>query len=525
MSNIKNQMSKVERWVKKNRFEAVLLATILLLGAFFRLYRIDEYMTFLGDEGRDVIVVRRLLVDFDPILIGPRTSIGDMYLGPLYYYLIAPALFIANFSPAGPAVMIALFGVGTIFFVWRVAREWFGRFAAFVAALLYSFAPTVIIYSRSSWNPNIMPFFALLMIYGIWRMWRYLEWRWLVVLGVSYAFILQSHYLGLLLAPIIGFFWLVTFVKVKNEKLGLSKFWKKSLIGFVLFLFLMSPLVIFDARHGWRNFSSMKVFFTQRQTTLSAHPWTAIPKLFPIWEQIVTRLVTGYQASFGRMIAYFTVLFVFVYLLKKASKLKSVLFTKGRDRSFSAFILIIMWLGVSLVGLGVYKQHVYDHYFGFFFPVPFLFLGGIVQAFHNKSKIFSSLLFIAVILPLVFVNLASNPLKYPPNRQMQRTQEIANKIRDEADGERLNLAVIAERNYEDAYQYFLERWRVGVVDIDPQRSDETITNQLFVVCELEDKSQCDPTHSPKAEIASFGWSEIEGEWLIGGVTLYRLVHY
>ena len=62
-----------------------LLISILIIGAFLRLYKIDGYMTFLGDEGRDVIIVRNLLVNADPILIGHGTSVGGMYLGPLYY--------------------------------------------------------------------------------------------------------------------------------------------------------------------------------------------------------------------------------------------------------------------------------------------------------------------------------------------------------------------------------------------------------------------------------------------------------
>src|SRR3990167_6116605 len=115
--------SRLKNWIRKNRLEALFIAIILLVGAFFRLYRIDEYMTFLGDEGRDVLIVRRLLVNFDPILVGPGTSIGNMYLGPLYYYMMAPALLLANFSPAGPAVMVALLGVVTIFLVWFIGRK------------------------------------------------------------------------------------------------------------------------------------------------------------------------------------------------------------------------------------------------------------------------------------------------------------------------------------------------------------------------------------------------------------------
>lgn len=107
--------------------------------------------------------------------------------------------------------------------------------------------------------------------------------------------------------------------------------------------------------------------------------------------------------------------------------------------------------------------------------------------------------------------------------QLTRTARISKTIEDEAGGEKFNLAVIAERNYEDAYQYFLERSGSGVTDIDALRAQETITNQLFVVCELP-KEKCDPTHNPKTEVANFGWSVIEKEWSVDGIMIYKLVH-
>ena len=165
------------------------LVIILGLGAFLRLYRIAEYMIFLGDEGRDILIVWRLLAQSDPILIGPGTSVGNMYLGPLYYYLIAPALFLARYNPVGPAVLVALLGVATIYFVYFVARRWFTPTAGLLASFLYAISPTVIIFSHSSWNPNIMPFFSLLSIYSIWRIFNNREYKWLVSVGISFAFV------------------------------------------------------------------------------------------------------------------------------------------------------------------------------------------------------------------------------------------------------------------------------------------------------------------------------------------------
>jgi len=101
---------------------------------------------------------------------------------------------------------------------------------------------------------------------------------------------------------------------------------------------------------------------------------------------------------------------------------------------------------------------------------------------------------------------------------------VAQRIIEESDGKRINLAVIADRNYEDGYQYFIEKSEIPFVEIDPQKLDQTVGEYLFVVCEYEDKQKCDPVHSPKAEIANFGWSKIESEWNVNGIYLYKLSH-
>lgn len=498
---------KIKNWIRENPREAILLAIILIVGAFLRLYRIADYMTFLGDEGRDVIIVRRLLVEGHPPLIGPGTSIGNMYLGPLYYYMMAPVLLLAGFSPVGPAVQIAVLGVITIFFVWFVAREWFGRWAAAIAAMLYAISPTVIIYSHSSWNPNIMPFFALLCIYSIWQIWQKHKWSWLFVLGISFAFVLQSHYLGLLLLPTIAIFWFLAIRAVwrdKKEKLYAIRY---TLYASIIFLALMSPLLIFDIRHGWINFNAMKKFFTERQTTVSIRPWNAIPNAWPIFEKATTRLVTASNVLVGGWAALILVLSG-LFLLIKTKK--------------PAIILLLTWLGFALLGLGLYKQEIYDHYYGFFFAAPFLILGGISEYLVQKKKLVLDLSIAAVVIVLVFVNVGKNPLRYPPNKQLQRSQVVATKILEEAKGKPFNLAVLAERNYEDGYRYFLLVWGATVLHADVWNKS-TISDQLFVVCERP-KEKCDPTHDPKAEVANFGWTKIDNQWEVAGVIIFRLVH-
>jgi 4-amino-4-deoxy-L-arabinose transferase-like glycosyltransferase len=487
------------KWVSKNW----LIILILVIGAFLRLYKIDGYMTFLGDEGRDAIIVRNLLVKADPILIGPGTSVGGMYLGPLYYYFMAPFLLLANFSPVGPAIGVALLGVATIYLVYLAGFEWFSKTAGLISSSLFAISPTVITLSHSSWNPNIMPFFALLSVYAIWKAYtsrvasREVGW-WLIICAISFAFVLQSHYLGLLLAPVLFIYWFLSKPKTYIQY---------TIYSILIFLFLMSPLLAFDIRHDWMNSRALYKFLTVRDETVSITPWTAIPKIYPIFEQVSGSMLTVKNELIGKLISILLLVSSMFALTKKSYKNRK------------SIILILVWLVFGLIGFGLYKQNVYDHYFGFLFPVPFLLIGATLQEIYKtKYKLVSVLIFGF----LVILNLSSNPFKYQPNYQMQRAKNVSTKVLEITQGKPFNLAVLAERNYEDGYRYFMDVSGATVLHAD-RWDKNTISEVLMVICEKEE-NKCDPTHSAKAEVANFGWSKIEDKWIVDGVIIYKLVH-
>lgn len=481
-----------------------ILLLVLVVAAVLRLYKIDQYMTFLGDEGRDVIIVRRLLAEAHPPLIGPGTSVGQMYLGPIYYYMMAPALFLANFSPVGPAVQIAILGIVTIVFIWFVAREWFGKTAAIVSAALYTISPTVITFSRSSWNPNIMPFFALLCIYAVWRVWKKQQYNWLVVLGISFAFVMQSHYLGALLFPTIFIFWL------------LSKVPKKiTLTSGGVFALLMSPLLIFDIRHNFQNFKAFEALFKIREGVANFSLYQGFTQVAPRFDLLNTTLLGAKNNIVGvslSVIIVFTLLYFYFIRPRRKDKL----------RLSPAYPLLVCWIGFGIFGFAFYKLPIYDHYFGFLFPAPFLLVGGLVQDIQNKGNIVARYFVYALIGFLVYLSLVNNPLRYPPNRQMQRSQDVARKVLSEEESKPFDLAVLAERNYEDGYRYFLELWGGKVLHAD-RWDQKTIVDDLIVICEMEE-AKCDPTHSSKAEVANFGISKVDAKWEVDGVIIYRLIH-
>src|SRR3989304_7725017 len=130
-------------------YDKIILIVILIIASFYRLYLIMDYMTFLGDEGRDVLVVYNILHG-KLTLLGPTSSVGGFFLGPIYYYFMAPFLFLFNYNPVGPAVMVGLIGTATVFLLYKICREFFNVRVAIFASILYAISPLVVAYSRPS---------------------------------------------------------------------------------------------------------------------------------------------------------------------------------------------------------------------------------------------------------------------------------------------------------------------------------------------------------------------------------------
>ena len=489
-------------WIKKNKLEFALLFGILFIALFLRLFRISEFMTFLGDEGRDVRIVRDLITKGNLVFIGPQTSIGNMYLGPLYYYLMAPALFLSGLNPVGPAIMVALLGVFTVYLTWYVGRNWFGKVAGLIAALLFAISPVAIIYSRSSWNPNPMPLFSLLCIWGIYQVWQHKKYFWLPLVGIFYAFAMQMHYLGLLLAPVLGLFWLFSLLQIKKDKELKSRFFKKTLIAILLFLLLMSPLVLFDLKHSGMNYNAFKAFFTDRQTTVNLNPAKS-DRFLPVIYTTVTDLVLARQE-------------IYIPLISAAIFLLSLLvFIKSKWRT--ALKLLFAWLILALLGLGVYKQHVYIHYLGFIYPAIYLLLGAILGFISTRKGLILKILAAILLTALIFLNIKYSSTFGNPNRQLQRTEEAVDLIIKESKGEPFNFGLIAKQNYDESYRYFLENKKANLV-----RGEVKIVDQLFVICEDGDK--CQPEGNPDWQIAVFGPSHVVSLWQIDYLKIYRLEH-
>ena len=309
----------------------------------------------------------------------------------------------------------------------------------------------------------------------------------------------------------------MTLLELLRSKKSVGIFWRQTLIGFFIFIFLtVAPFVWFDLRHGSLNGNAFVAFITDRQGPVSLKLSGTLPRLWDLNKEIFTRLIGAKNIFWGYWIALIMTLMVALKIIRESLLVSWHRFITRNPGLF----LLLVWFLVGLLGLGVYQQSIYDHYFGFLFPVPFLLTGWfLAMVWHGKrpGRILATL-FLSL---LIFLAIKESPLRYMPGRQLQRTEKIASFVLEKADNKPFNLALIAERNYDEAYAFFMEKWGVPPVRIDPAKAEETITPQLFVICEQKD---CQPIYNPKAEVAMFGWSKVDEKWQVEGIDVYKLSH-
>ena len=469
-----------------------LILTIVILAAFFRLFKIDQYMEFLGDQGRDVVIARSFLKEGHIFTIGPVTSIGNMYLGPFYYYLIVvPGLILTWFNPVGPSIVVALLGVLTVYLIFKYSAKWFNYKTAYLAAFLYAISPVVIKYSDFSWNPNIMPLFALLFFNFC------LESNFILA-SLAFIMCLNSHYLALLLLPVGGLIYLYKYIK--SPKL-IRNLIKQLVIAVVFFALSLVPQILFDLKHHGQNINAIITFFTNRETTVNLKAYKALPEIGPLFNQLNSRLLAGKNDQFGVII---TAIFLLLLIYEIYHQIKNKKF-------IPIFNWLFLWLAIGLTGLALYKQHIYDHYFGFIYPVLFIMFAYLIAKLPK-------FLTLSLLIVLTIFSVLENPFRWSAPKQMATTYTIDQSIIKSAQGQPFNFALLAKMNYDPGYRYFLSELKAPV-----ELLQNKITDQLYVVCEPF-QIDCNPINNPEWSVAAFGWAKIDSQWEINGIKIFRLVH-
>ena len=217
----------------------LLILIILLLAFVLRIYRIESLLDFHYDQGRDALVLWDLWHKGKLFLIGPVTGLEGVFLGPFYYYLIAPFYLIGQGNPVIPSMFLSLLTVIALYILYLIGKEIGGKSTGLIALVIGSFSNSLIFSNRWLSNPtpifltSILIFYLMVLII---KRPKYFYWYLIYFLaGVSLHFEMASAVFYL---PII-----LIFTLWKKPKLNI--FLISSLFLFLTFV----PQIMFNFKH------------------------------------------------------------------------------------------------------------------------------------------------------------------------------------------------------------------------------------------------------------------------------------
>jgi len=458
--------------------------------ALLRLHRIGDFATFLSDQGRDAIIIKRIVTFIHWPAIGPPSSVGQIYLGPFYYYLMAPFLALFKLNPVGLAYGSAFLSLAGLITGYLIVKKFIDQNTAHLFLILAAFSQVNIQAARFSWNPNPLAIFSFITLFFLFQFIKSNRPIFAFLFGFFFGCSFQLHHLSALMAFTFLPF-LIYQLFDSRDKLKIISRWLVALLGFVL---ISSPLIIFDIRHGFLN--SRNLFKLLTQNDVASHS-NLISK--------ITQTV-NYFFNFGLAVNISQTLTTIIFVLIIISLLLVV-----RMRKVNAF-LAIHWINFIfyLVLFSFVNGPRYPHYFG---PVYFSFF--LILA-YVLSQITYRLMVCLFLAGYIFINLVSLFSK-PPAYQIQHAQKVANFLAEKIGNRPFNIATWPVELTEDNYLYFLEL--KGLMPAD--RTKIEITQQLFVLC---NQQPCRVLESPSWNISMFGPAKIDRIWTIDNVTIYKLIH-
>jgi hypothetical protein len=391
----------------------------LALGIFLRAYHFSDWLHFELDQSRDAKVVDLAVKQGigNLPLLGPKAAGSFLRLGPAFYNFEYLSALIFGNDPAGIAGLNLIFSILAIPLFYFFVRRYFDEKISSALTLLFSSSLFLVLYSRFAWNPNSLPFFILLALYGLLRAVDQEEKKkgwWLMAAAFSLAILTQLHFVAFMGVPVIA----LLFLAIKRPRIR----WTYWLVSLLIIMVLYVPLAVNDIKTGGENIKEFAKVFAKKssagENTLlekgvknyaenslgyllmaSSYGKAELPRIKQTgmnFDAVCDRGCRDGLASGALAVVFFSSgALLLLWQLKKCWKQKL-------DAKKDFVLLSSLWFGVTFV---LFTPIAYDFAPRFFLLVsalPFIFLGLIFQFLEERiaSKNIFRIIFISSMILL-----------------------------------------------------------------------------------------------------------------------------
>src|SRR4030042_490912 len=516
MNSLKQECDKLKNhWRKEaasHKFIYSLLGVILILGFFVRVYRTSDLMGFYYDQGRDALVIWKLWHEGRPFLIGPVTGLAGIFLGPFYYYLIAPFYLIGNGNPIYPAIFLAFLTVCGVFMLYYLSWKFLDRTTGIIAATIGSLSYYLILAGRWLANPTPIMFTSMLFLYSLWTIIQSKNRNWWIVASFLIGISLQLESASAVFyIPVILVFTLWQRKRVPDLK--------TAIFAFVIFIVILLPQTLFNIRHDNLIFNNFKRVLVEEKSFR-----------LDFWQVFKIRLSYFWQVFYSKIFMEKSILAV---VFTGASAI--VLLSKFKSKEeFLPVKLLFIFLFVPMIGYIFFQGNfgnIYDYYMTcYYFPMILLFSLGLGIAW---KKLIGKILVIAFFVIFLGINISaiknylSAGVDGPEHITLGNELQAVNWVFENShDLSKFKVDVYVPPVFPHSYDY-LFLWQGSLRQAQGKTGCEENLCGLVKDGETEviyTLYEVDPHHPERLETwySKFGgWTEIEKEVKFGGITVEK----
>lgn len=359
-----------------------ILIAILLIGLFFRTYKLVERFGFGHDADLYSWIVKDIVIDKHIRLIGQITSTDGIFIGPLFYYSLIPFYLLFNMDSIGSAYFPIVIAMLTIVSYYFVFTKLFNKVVGIAAAFLHAVSWSTIGYDR--WMvPTITT-----KPWAIWYLYTLIQisrgnFQILPLLAILIALIWHVHLalLPTLLAVPVAFF-----ISKKLPSL------KQIFLSFATFMLASAPLIIFEIKHNFIQLRSLiGAFFLKQEGGEGWYKFQVV--IDKISENTSTFLLAPISPPEAVKIPLTLIFILLTLWLVKAKLCK-----------FKEVVVLLSWI-FGVVAYFTLSSIILSEYYFTNLEIIFMLIAALIFYGIFKSNIFGKYLVFSILALLFIRNL------------------------------------------------------------------------------------------------------------------------
>jgi len=362
-------------WMKKSSL--FILGIIILISVFFRTYQIIERYGYGHDAELFSWIVKDIVINQHPRLIGQLTSAPGIFIGPFFYYLLVPFFILSQMDPWAALVPITIIGILTTLSYFIVFSKLFRETTGFIAAFLQA-----ILLPWISFDRRVVPSTPT----NLWTIWYFYT---IVQIARGKFFVLP------ILGILIGLIWHIhialipTLLAIPFAFLISRKIPKiKELSLFVIAFFVTNiPLMLFEIRHGFSQTRALIENFTTDHGGGSGET-----KLIYVFEMVIKNVNNLFFSPYT-LPDFLKPLFLLIILASSIFLIKKKIITKKEIVPLSVLLF-------GVIGFFTLSSSLISEYY--LYSIEVVFVGLIALTFSHLVKSSTGKILVFFILGILF---------------------------------------------------------------------------------------------------------------------------